>query len=96
MTPTEQFSDVMYANRVFGAIEVRQHTRQLAAELGFPESVLGPVPQVLPPTPPRIEVRTEAERERSRLDWLIAERARARIAIALPDAHHHFVVTSVA
>lgn len=95
MTPTEQFPDVVYANRVFGAVQVRQHTRQLAAELGFPESILGPAP--IPPPPGGVRVWTDPRRDRElaelRREWMAAERLGA--AIELPDMHSHLLAVGV-
>lgn len=94
MTPTEQFPDVMYANRVFGAIEVRQHTRRLAADLGIPESVLGPVPMPIPPVSGPVTVARDIDWEREvgelHASWVYGLATDARAAIELPDGHSHF------
>jgi hypothetical protein len=98
MTPTEQFTDVVYANRVFGAVCVRQRTRQLVAELGFPESILGPAP--IPPPPPlahdTVWADPDGERELAELrrQWLAGERL--RLMLAPPDTHSHLRVLGAA
>jgi hypothetical protein len=100
MTPTEQFTDVMYANRVFGAIEVRQHTRQLAAELGIPESVLGAPPIPAPPVPSPITVVRDIDWDREvgemRASWTHGLLIDDRVAIGLPDGHSHLPLGSPA
>lgn len=86
MTP-EQYAAAIIANRLFGRLQVRQHSRKLATEYGFPEQILDPPPRRDPRDVSFFDDATAIRR-----DWLLGHYAAAQVM----DPRSFVTVTSVA